>query len=97
MKLIAGCCIAILILSSMALPQQAAADTEPGGTGAFFIGCCLGLRVGLEYNEGADVHWREWCRLIPYANIVFMIWDGVECQQGMTAHEWAEKNAANWY
>ena len=76
---------------------EAKVTREPGGLPAFFIGCCWGLREGSEWNEGADMHWREWCRIIPYAGIVFAIWDGVECYGGITAHEWAEKNGANWY
>lgn len=90
-------CAAVLVFSMAAQTATAKTDREPGGLPAFFIGCCWGLREGLEWNEGADLHWREWCRIIPYAGIVFAIWDGVECYNGITAHEWAEKNGANWY
>ena len=64
---------------------------------AFLVGCCWGIREGSEWNEGADMHWREWCRIIPYVGGLFAIWDGIDCYGGMTAHEWAKKNAANWY
>lgn len=96
MKAVTWLVIAIVVLGSVAVPSVRAAESarEPGGPAAFFIGCCLGLRVGLEYNEGAEVHWREWIRLVvPFIGI----WDGIECNEGITAHEWAEKNGADWY
>lgn len=49
------------------------------------------------WNEGADVHWREWAVLIPAVGIVFSIWNGIECAHGWTSVQWAEQNAANWY
>jgi len=70
---------------------------NPGGVSAFFVGCCFGLREGLEYNEGASLHWREIMPIIPYVGIIFAIWNGLECYDGTTAHEWAEQNGANWY
>ena len=96
-KLFLGLCVALTLIALTPSLSQAKVERQPGGIPAFFIGCCWGIRVGAEWNEGADLHWREWCKLIPYANIVFAIWDGVDCYNGMTAHEWAEKNAANWY
>lgn len=90
-------CLAVLIFTLCPGTTEAKVQREPGGLPAFFIGCCWGLREGVEWNEGADLHWREWCRIIPYVGVVFAIWDGVECYGGITAHEWAEKNGANWY
>jgi len=88
---------AVLALTSIPMGAAAKVDRQPGGLPAFFIGCCWGLREGTEWNEGADMHWREWFRIVPYVGIVIQIWDGYECMQGATAHEWAEKNGANWY
>ena len=88
-----------LLLTAFA-PVVADAKVErasPGGIPGFLIGCCWGLRVGTEWNEGADLHWREWCRIVPIVGFVIAIWDGYECSQGMTAHKWAEANGANWY
>jgi len=90
-------CVAALLMALCPAQSEAKVDREPGGFPAFFVGCCWGLREGVEWNEGADMHWREWCRIIPYAGIVFAVWDGVECYGGITAHDWAEKNGANWY
>jgi len=106
MKCVTCLCLSLVLLGAVALPAGAAGKSgpEPGGPAAFFIGCLLGLRAGLEYNEGATPHWREWARfggLVPVVGWVlgpaFAIWDGIECNEGMTAHEWAEKYGADWY
>jgi len=92
-------CLLAALFAGFCPTKAEAADTrrEPGGAPAFLIGCCLGLRVGLEWNEGADVHWREWCSLIPGVSAVMAVWSGIDCANGMTAHQWAEQNGANWY
>jgi hypothetical protein len=100
MKRIVGAVLVLVIGAAVLCPMDAQAlnkERQPGGVPAFFIGCCFGLREGTQWNEGADLHWREWCVLIPYAGIVFAIWNGIDCAHGMTAHEFAEQNAANWY
>lgn len=97
MKFIAGLCVVMVLLTLCPVASQAAANREPGGVVAFFIGCCFGLRVGTEWNEGADLHWREWGVVIPVAGYIIGIWNGIECFQGIGAHEWAEANGANWY
>jgi hypothetical protein len=92
-KLLMCSVIAALVLTALAPLAQAKVDREPGGYMAFFVGCCWGLREGLEWNEGAGMHWREWAQIVPGMGI----WAGIECAQGITAHEWAQKNGANWY
>jgi hypothetical protein len=96
-KFVAICCVLALALTLCPSVSQAKVSRQPGGIAPFFIGCCWGLREGTEWNEGAGMHWREWCRIVPLVNIVIAIWDGIECAQGVTAHEWAQKNGANWY
>lgn len=81
----------------MPTAMEAKVAREPGGVPAFIVGCCWGIREGTEWNEGADMHWREWLRIVPYVGIVFAVWDGVDSYSGITAHQWAEKNGANWY
>lgn len=88
---------AILVLTLCPTHAEAKSDRDPGGARAFLVGCLWGLREGTEWNEGANLHWREWCRLVPFMNVVVSLWDGWECARGITAHEWAEKNGANWY
>jgi len=92
---------------------------EKGGLPAFFVGCCFGIREGTEWNEGKELHWREWIpvpvvaggavgSVLPYigplvwlgtevAIVFFMVWNGVECATGTTAHQFAEKYGTNWY
>jgi hypothetical protein len=92
--------IAVVILATAwIIPNtcEAKVKRDPGGLPAFAVGCCWGIRVGTEWNEGADLHWREWLRIVPYVNIVIAIWDGIDASSGITAHDWAERNAANWY
>ncbi len=76
-----------------------AAEVAPGrgGIGGFFVGCCLGVRTGALWNEGKDLHWREYVRFVPYVNYVFGIWDGIECAQGITTEELQSRYGANFY
>ena len=89
--------VCALVLSLGTFSSDAKVNRQPGGIPAFFVGCCWGIREGTEWNDGADLHWREWCRLIPWVNIVIGIWDGADCYAGMGAKDWAAKNGANWY
>ena len=97
MKKIIVAALAMLILATSVNVSSAAAVEGRGGIGGFLIGCCYGLRVGTEWNEGKDPHWREWLRIVPIVNVVIAIWDGIECSQGMTSHEFAAKYGTNWY
>jgi len=96
-KIIAVACILTLMVALFPAQSVAKVNRQPGGPAAFFVGCCWGLREGTQWNEGADMHWREWMRIVPVVGLVIAVWDGYECMQGVTAHEWAEKNGANWY
>jgi hypothetical protein len=96
-KIVLACLIATFVIALCPRSSEAKVDRQPGGIPAFLVGCCWGIREGSEWNEGADMHWREWLRIIPYAGVIFQIWDGVDCYGGITAHDWAAKNAANWY
>lgn len=100
MKRLATIVLALMLAGAMLAPVETLARNtarKPGGVPAFFIGCCFGLREGTMWNEGADLHWREWAPIIPYVGIVFAIWNGIDCANGMTSVQWAEQNAANWY
>ncbi|NQT93650.1 MAG: hypothetical protein HQ559_12895 [Lentisphaerae bacterium] len=92
-KIVSIALLLVLLLALCPATIEARANRDPGGIMPFIVGCCLGLREGTEWNEGADVHWREWITLL----ILPAIWNGIECAGGITAHEWAEKNGANWY
>ena len=85
--------VVVLCLSLSPVSSQAKSDRQAGGMTAFFIGCCWGLREGTEWNEGADMHWREWLSPVPGINI----WNGLDCYKGIGAHDWAKQNGAAWY
>ncbi|MBM4149627.1 MAG: hypothetical protein FJ224_11405 [Lentisphaerae bacterium] len=105
-KFVTWLCVLAIVLTIVPSTVQAAGSTrEPGGILAFFVGCCWGIREGTEFNDGRNLHWREWVPLavaiVPYvggiAMGVFRIWDGVQCAGGMTTREFSEQYGTNWY
>ncbi len=93
-KMLAMLMAALLLTVSAA---QAAPSSGRGGFMGFIGGCCFGLRAGAAYNDGKEIHWREWCRLIPYVGIVFAIWDGADCAGGKTNADFAAQYGAMYY
>lgn len=93
MRRVFGMVLVLALVGSMVMPASTRANEGTGGAPAFFIGCCFGLRVGTQWNEGVDLHWREWASIIPGFNI----WNGIECLNGLTGKEFAEMHGANWY
>jgi hypothetical protein len=85
-------CVAMTVLAAVARPARAA-EKHKGGPMAFLVGALCGLRAGLEWNEGKDVHWREWCQVVPFV----WVWNGITCAKGTTAHEFGRQNGTNWY
>ena len=63
----------------------------------FLVGCCFGVRSGAAYNDGKDLHWREWTLLIPFVSIVVSIMNGVDAMNGMTTKDFAAKFGATYY
>jgi len=105
-KIVIVCCLVAVLASVAPMTAEAAPKRDnPGGLPAFLVGCFFGIREGTEWNEGKNLHWREWVPLpiaiIPYvggaASLVFHVWDAIQCGQGMTSHEFAEKYGTNWY
>ena len=95
-KAIAGLLVAVMMLGAVA-PQAQAAEKGRGGFMGFIAGCCFGVRAGADYNSGKEVHWREWVMLIPYVNIVFMIWNGIDGANGTTRADYAEQYGSTFY
>ncbi|MBR4190939.1 MAG: hypothetical protein IKQ55_13400 [Kiritimatiellae bacterium] len=91
--------LAILLVALVALSTAAPAVVahETGGLGGAIIGCCFGVRSAAAYNDGKDLHWREWGRLIPFASFVFAIWDGVDGLNGRTTGNLASEYGASYY
>jgi hypothetical protein len=86
--------VALLLLGSVSATY---AGTGRGGFMGFIAGCCFGIRSGAAYNDGKDIHWREWVLLIPIANIGFAIWDGVQGAQGVTTSDLAAEYGSMYY
>ncbi|MBU0677631.1 MAG: hypothetical protein KJ626_05910 [Verrucomicrobia bacterium] len=94
-KLITIALIAVVLLTSTGPMVQAGEGR--GGFMGFIAGCCFGIRTGGAYNEGKEVHWREWVMLIPVAGIVFAVWNGIEGAQGVTTSELADRYGSMFY
>lgn len=94
-KLIAGLMIGLMLLGSVS--TGSAINANRGGLMGFIAGCCFGIRSGAAYNDGKEIHWREWVMLIPVANIVFAIWNGVDGANGMTTADYAKSYGASFY
>lgn len=93
-KIVALALAASLLFGTIA---EAQTPTGRGGLMGFIAGCCFGIRAAGAYNEGKEIHWREWVRLIPYLNIVFAIWDGIDGANGMTTGDYAKKYGSVFY
>ena len=96
MKKIIACGLAALMLSFSA-GSALAINESRGGLMGFIAGCCFGIRAGGAYNEGKEIHWREWVMLIPYVNIVFALWNGIDGANGMSTSDYSKKYGAAFY
>jgi len=94
-KIIVSALAGILLLACVTTTVEAGEGR--GGFMGFIAGCCFGLRAGADYNDGKEIHWREWCRLIPCVGMIFGIWDGVDGASGVTRSELAAKYGAIFY
>ena len=96
MKKSIACVLAALMLS-LSAGSASAVNESRGGLMGFIAGCCFGIRAGGAYNAGKEIHWREWVMLIPYVNIVFAIWNGVDGANGMSSSDYAKKYGSAFY
>lgn len=88
---------AVVALLMAGLVSADAVNPNRGGVMGFIAGCCFGVRTGAAYNDGKDVHWREWVMIVPFASIVFAIWNGVDGANGMTTSDYAAMYGATYY
>ena len=97
-KLVARMLVGLFVLMAVA-PAASAADKGNGRGGfmGFIAGCCFGIRAGNAYNDGKELHFREWCTIIPYVGLVFSIWNGIDCAGGTTTADLASKYGATYY
>ncbi len=93
MQKVIGMLAVIGLVSMMPLSSEA----QPGGIGSALVGCCFGVRTAGAFNEGKQLHFRDWARLIPYAGVVFAVWDGVDGAQGMTSQQLQQTYGVTYY
>ncbi len=97
MKKVVACLMAGLVLLSVAGTSGLAINENRGGLMGFIAGCCFGIRAGAAYNDGKEIHWREWVLLIPVANIVFAIWNGIDGANGMTTADYTKAYGSSFF
>ena len=97
MKKVIACLLVFALLGATVPSFAAKASAGRGGFMGFIAGCCFGIRAGAAYNDGKEIHWREWVLLIPYVGIVFAIWNGVEGAKGVTTKDLAARYGAMYY
>ena len=95
MKKILAVGLAAVVLLMSAGPVSAGEGR--GGFMGLIAGCCFGIRAAGEYNEGKDIHWREWGTIIPYVGIIFTIWNGIDSASGITSADLAAKYGSAFY
>lgn len=89
-----------LVMSALFMSSSLTAEAQydgRGGIGGLLVGCCFGVRTAGAFNEGKDLHFREWARIIPYVGAIFAIWDGIEGAQGMTTTKLRQSYGAQFY
>ncbi len=92
--------IAALLMAGMLLTTATVSRAETEGRGGlmgFIAGCLFGVRSAGAYNSGKEIHWREWIRLVPIANFVFAVWDGIDGASGLTTSDYAKKYGSAFY
>ncbi|MBU1694625.1 MAG: hypothetical protein KJ726_00380 [Verrucomicrobia bacterium] len=98
MKKVLVCLLIATFVMAVVGPVQAAdKGAGRGGLMGFIAGCCFGIRAGAAYNDGKEIHWREWVSLVPIVNIVVAIWNGIEGANGVTSKDYATQYGAMYY
>jgi hypothetical protein len=89
--------VLIGVFMLLAVAPTFAADKGRGGFLGFIAGCCFGIRSGCAYNDGKDLHWREWGLLIPLFSIYVGIVNGIDGYNGKTTSDLAAQFGATYY
>ena len=97
MKKAIACLLCVLMMVIAIAPVASAAEAGRGGFLGFIVGCCFGIRSGAAYNDGKDLHWREWGLLIPIFSIVVGVMNGLDGMNGLTTKDMAAQFGANFY
>ena len=96
-KVIVCLLIAVFVMAGVGTVQAADKGAGRGGLMGFIAGCCFGIRAGAAYNDGKELHWREWVMLVPIVNIVVEIWNGIDGANGVTSKDYATQYGAMYY
>jgi fructose-specific phosphotransferase system IIC component len=96
-KTICSLLAATTLMGSIASTVHAAPAAGRGGIGGFVIGCCFGLRSVSAWNEGKDLHFREWALIIPFVGTVIAIWNGIDGANGVTSKDLAAQYPGNFF
>lgn len=89
--------VLLAIAFCSAAPIQTEAAAERGGVIGFFVGCCFGIRNGTAWNEGKDLHFRDWGVIIPFVGWVIAIWNGIDTAGGITSSEMSSMYGSHFY
>ncbi len=91
--------MALLVIGMLlgSVGSSLAVNTQRGGLMGFIAGCCFGIRSGAAYNDGREIHWREWVMLVPVANIVCSICNGIDGANGMQTSAYAKQYGSIYY
>jgi hypothetical protein len=93
-KIIAFSLLSVFLFSAIPVAD---AQQDRGGVIGLLVGCCFGIRTAGAYNQGKDLHFRDWGRIIPVVNIVLAIWDGIEGAQGITTSNLQAQYGAQYF
>ncbi len=93
-KIICICLAALMFLGAFA---PVASARENGGIAGFFIGCCFGARNAAAWNDGKQLHWKDWGTIIPFAGWVVAIINGVDGMNGTTTSDLARQCGSQYY
>jgi len=92
-KLIVSLMVGMLLAGSTL--TASAMNEDRGGMMGFIAGCCFGMRAGAQYNDGKEIHWREWISLI--VPIIPPVWAGIDGANGMTTPEYVKKYGSTFF
>ncbi len=87
----------VLLVSLLGASVAPAATSQRGGIMGFIAGCCFGVRTAGAYNDGKEIHWREWVMIVPVVNLVFAIWTGIDGANGWTTKDYAAQYGSAYY
>lgn len=89
--------VSLLMVIGLVSLMPLSGEAQSGGIGGALVGCCFGVRTAGAFNEGKQLHFRDWGRIIPYVGVVFAVWDGIEGAQGITSGQLRQSYGATYY